>query len=697
MQDRLDDLLAFLKRQRGFDFTAYKPASLTRRIRHRMHMISSGQGDEPHLAAGPSPQITSYRDYMSYLLAYPAEFNKLFNAILINVTGFFRDLKSWEYLRQEVIPRIVAGLGAERGHDNTIRVWSAACAKGEEAYTLAMVFAETMGVDAFLSRVRIYASDINEGDLAKARAGIYNEYELDGIPEDFFGKYFRPVSGDRDEQHRSEPPTGEPHTRANGKRTQDTDPRGLPEPDPDSDEDDLPHFEVPSGPHAFDPELRRRIVFGRHDLLSDPPIPKVDLLTCRNALMYFNSEAQSRVLSRLHFSLVPGGYLFLGRAEMLLHTAHFFTPIDLKHRIFCKNRPPTSAHPPAFHAETKAWGAAPSLGGRGRGGVVLAPGAPSQRSGAPRAAAAAQSPPAPQLVIGRSGELILANESARRLFGISADDLARPVSELPDAVPNELRSKIDEVLESGKPVLAGEVLWSGPGHTGAFDVQLLPLKDRGTAPVAVSVTYTEVPRIAKLREDLQQATEDRETFHEELQAANEELQATLDALETTYQELQSTNEELEALNAELQSTNQDLRWANDQLRVRGEDAVRSDEFWNSVMASMQAAVVIVDRDMTVLLWNARSEDLWGLRSDEAVGRQLLTLKFGLAAADLREPVSACIRDGGASVTQVVNATNRLGRPIRCRISCSPLLGAAKVSLGAIILMEEESPQKAGER
>src|ERR1051325_607057 len=163
MEDRLEDLLAFLKRQRGFDFTAYKPASLTRRIRHRMLMISGGQGEDPKT---PPPQVKTYADYMDYLLVYPGEFNNLFNAVLINVTGFFRDAGAWDTLRREVIPRIVDGLGASshadaglgrgvagsignhHGADSSIRVWSAACASGEEAYTLAMVFAEAMGVDA---------------------------------------------------------------------------------------------------------------------------------------------------------------------------------------------------------------------------------------------------------------------------------------------------------------------------------------------------------------------------------------------------------------------------------------------------------------------------------------------------------------------------------------------------------------------
>jgi two-component system CheB/CheR fusion protein len=658
MHDRLEDLLAFLKRQRGFDFTAYKPASLTRRIRHRMRMVSSGSED-PSTAASP-PQIETYGEYVDHLLAHPEEFNKLFNAILINVTGFFRDHKSWDVLRRDVIPRIVEGLGSVEaepvGADAPIRVWSAACARGEEAYSLAMAFAHVMGVDAFAKRVKIYASDINERHLVKARAGIYTSEELGGIPEDFFNKFFRPVSGEA-----SDTPTSE---------------SAWSETELDAEDEELPPFAVPPGTYVFDPEVRRCLVFGRHDLLSDVPISRVDLLTCRNALMYFNSEAQSRVLARLHFALVPGGYLFLGRAETLLHTAHLFTPIDLRRRIFFKSATPAafvaaSRPPPAAEAGSRP---APVVRGKARADVATQPAT------------------APQLVVGRSGELILANEPARRLFRISAQDLARPISELPLAVPADLRSRIDQVLATGRAAPAGELTWTTPDHGRAFDVQLLPVKDGGAAPAAVTVTYTEVPRISKLREDLQHAAEDRETVHEELQAANDELQSTRDELESTNRALQATNERLETLNAELQSANQELWLTNNQLRVQVEAGARSAEFWNSVMASLHTAVAVIDREMTVLLWNARCEILWGLRGDEAVGKHFLSLDFGLPTSELRRQLRACVNDPGASINQVVNATNREGQPIRCRISCAPLLGAAKVSHGAIILMEEDASE-----
>jgi len=302
--------------------------------------------------------------------------------------------------------------------------------------------------------------------------------------------------------------------------------------------------------------------------------------------------------------------------------------------------------------------------------------------------------PVAQVVIGRTGELILANEFAGELFGINSDDLSRSVHDLPIAMPIELRSKIEQVFASGQPVLVNEVLWPGPasGHNRSFDVQLVALMDHDKTPVAVSVTYSEVTKLLKLREDLQQATEDRETFHEELQATNEELQSTVEELETTNEELQSTNEELETMNEELQSTNEELRSANDQLRVQGDEAARNASFWGSVMASMRTAVVIVDREMKVLVWNARATDLWGLRGDEAVGKHLLSLDIGLPVGDLKQPVRACLADPDAYVSQVVSAINRKGRAIQCRISCSPLLGAAKVSSGAIILMEEVSAQ-----
>src|SRR6266498_4728546 len=256
-------LLEFLKESRGFDFTGYKRPSLLRRIRNRMQTVG----------------IEEFDRYADHLQADPEEFVELFNTILINVTSFFRDSPVWSYLAEEVVPKIV-----EEAGDGPIRVWCAACASGEETYSIAMLLAEATGKEAFLQRVKIYGTDVDEEALKQARQGVYSEKAVDAVPLEMRKKYF--------------------------KRQNDR--------------------------FMFDNELRRALIFGRHDLVKDVPISRIDLLLCRNVLMYFNSDSQTRVMSRLNFALKEGGFIVLGKAEMLSTQFTSLAPVDLKRRLFSK-------------------------------------------------------------------------------------------------------------------------------------------------------------------------------------------------------------------------------------------------------------------------------------------------------------------------------------------------------------------------
>jgi len=263
-QESFDALLDYLKKNRGSDFTGYKRQSLMRRITRRMQMVD----------------ITDYRDFQDYLEVHPEEFTNLFNTILINVTSFFRDKDAWDFLAEEIIPEMLAS----KKDSEVIRIWSAGCASGEEAYTIAMLMIEALGEESFKNRVKIFATDIDEAALTQARMATYLAKEVEPVPSELRGKYFT----------------------------------------------------IAGGSYIFKADLRSSIVFGRHDLIQDAPISHLDLLVCRNTLMYFKSETQSKILSRFHFALNDSGIIFLGRAELLLTHAHLFSPETLKHRIFTK-------------------------------------------------------------------------------------------------------------------------------------------------------------------------------------------------------------------------------------------------------------------------------------------------------------------------------------------------------------------------
>jgi two-component system CheB/CheR fusion protein len=258
-------LLGYLLNARGFDFHGYKAASLGRRIRKRMEAVG----------------LESFAVYQDYLEVHPNEFAALFNVILINVTGFFRDPAAWEAVRTVALPQIVGG----KTPDEPIRAWSAGCATGEEAYTISMILAERLGPDQFRERVKIYATDVDEEALNVARRAAYQERQVEGVPPELLSKYF---------QHHD-------------------------------------------GVYCFRNDLRRQVIFGRHDLIHDAPISRIDLLTCRNTLMYLNAETQARVLARLHFALNDRGFLLLGRAETLMDHGQSFVPVDLKRRLSRKS------------------------------------------------------------------------------------------------------------------------------------------------------------------------------------------------------------------------------------------------------------------------------------------------------------------------------------------------------------------------
>lgn len=226
-------------------------------------------------------KIESYGDYGDYLKEHPEEFTPLFNTIEINFTSFFRNPSVWEYITESIIPQIIAG----KSSAEPIRVWSAGCASGEETYTLASVLAEALGAEQFCSRVKIYGTDIDDEEaLNQARQGSYSSNQVVDIPPTLLERYF--------------------------------------------DQND--------GRYVFSKDLRRSITFCRHDLIQDAPMSKIDLLLCRNVMIYLNIDAQTRALARFHFGLKDSGFLFLGMAEMLpMHTS-LFTPLNPQQRIFTK-------------------------------------------------------------------------------------------------------------------------------------------------------------------------------------------------------------------------------------------------------------------------------------------------------------------------------------------------------------------------
>jgi two-component system CheB/CheR fusion protein len=616
MDDATDEafeaLLRYLRDSRGFDFTGYKRTSLMRRVRHRMDQAGH----------------TSYEQYLDMLQASSDEFVSLFNTILINVTAFFRDPEAWQFVGDEVIPRMLA----ERGPGDPIRVWSAGCASGQEAYTLAMLLAEALGPEAFRQRVKIYATDIDEEALAEARLASYDARAVESVPPDLLERYFDQVNGR----------------------------------------------------YVFHKDLRRAVIFGRNDLVKDAPISRVDLLVCRNTLMYLNAETQGNVLGRLHFALGPLGTLFLGHAEMLLSHGDRFTPLNLKNRIFRK--------------------AAGSHGGLDRYDPAAAfydrqgelPGLTTVRDLAFRAS------PVAQIVVTGEDTVAMINQQAESIFGLSARDIGRLLRDLEVSYrPVELRSYLEQAKVERRSARIADVKWQRPGaDTVWFEIHINPLVDAQNGLLGVSIVFFDVTgtralldKVVQTNHQLEAAYEELQSTNEELETTNEELQSTVEELETTNEELQSTNEELETMNEELQSTNDELHTINDTLRECSVELDHAKTFLDSLINSVQLGLAVVDRDMRVLVWNRCCEDLWGLRAAEAVGTSFASLDIGLPLETVRPLIGNAFVDSGSFGETLVEAVNRRGRSAQVRVTCAPFRVTDGAVGGALLLMEVVGQQQ----
>src|SRR3954471_16055890 len=525
----LETLLEFLKRSRGFDFTGYKRTSLERRLRRRMDSVG----------------CQTFGDYLDYLEVHPDEYAQLFETLLINVTEFFRDPPAWEHLRADVLPDLVAA----KPLDEPVRVWSAGCSSGQEAYTIAMVLAELLGLDAYRERVKIYATDIDEGALNQARLAVYTAKEIESVPAELREKYFERA------------------------------------------DDRL----------AFRKDLRRTVIFGRNNLVQDAPISRLDLLVCRNTLMYLNAETQARVLRHFHFALQDTGVLMLGKSEMMISHRDLFGVLDLKKRIFVKRLRPSLRLRPDDDGAHGA-DADDDRGGRD---------------------AALELGPHPQLIVSRTGRLTFVNLPARALFRIPLEDIGRPFDELPVAKrPVDLRPALEQAARDRRRVALGDVAFTPErGEERRLDVNVAPLLSSGNTPLGVLVTFEDVSRYAALqgelegnRRDLELAYEELQSTIDELETTNEELQSANEELQTTNEELQSTNEELETMNEELQSTNEELQTINDELRMRTGELDEANDFLESLLISQRGGLVVIDRELRISVWNDQSAELWGLRT-----------------------------------------------------------------------------------
>jgi two-component system, chemotaxis family, CheB/CheR fusion protein len=498
--------------------------------------------------------LGGYAEYGEYIRKHPDEINELLNTLLINVTEFFRDPPAWEILRHEILPPVLKKV--KPGH--SFRAWSAGCASGEEPYSIAMLLAEHFGPLIQDFDVKIYATDIDEDTLNTARRG---EYSLDAarrVRPEWRERYFH----------------GKGLLRVNR-------------------------------------EIRRLIIFGRSNLAQDAPISHVNLLVCRNVLIYFDSDLQKQILGRLHYALEPGGILFLGKSESQLINSSLFQRMNARWRIFQR----ITSNPPLEDRQERTEAAEP-VNNHVNGANLELEGVRQRyrylletlRIGAfllnaddvitqHNNAALTLCGLAPANLVGRR---LSDSDFFVRIGDLGTQLQATRLNNESSRFPSRVRTGNEErLLEvTIRPIL---------GETGQRTGTLIYLDDQ-----------TVQEKLQTTVEELESTSEELQSANEELETTNEELQSTNEELETTNEELQSTNEELETTNEELQSLNEELETTNQELEERTKELDQVNSVYAQTLEKIRLPVMLVNQERRIEFWNAMALRLFGFKSKPPV-------------------------------------------------------------------------------
>ena len=561
--ENLDAILFLLRNQTGHDLTGYKPNTIERRIRRRMWL---------HELKDPA-------DYVRYLQSSPKEVQALFEDVLISVSAFFRDPEAFEALKQEVFPQLLEG----RARGDSIRIWVPGCAGGEEAYSIAIALTEYLHTtSAAAPTVQVFASDIDERMILKARAGLYPQSVAADVSEERLQRFFLKTA-EGYQVHKS---------------------------------------------------IRDLCVFAVQDLSRDPPFSHMDLISCRNLLIYFGPALQEKVLRTLHYALEAGGYLLLGTSESIGKTADLFALKDKRLKIYKKK----STQGALVRART-AWPGGRWLGGHAEPTTLMKAPAGDVVREAERYILAELSPPA--LVVNDQMEVVgYSGRTGPYIEPAQGAPSARLLKVVRQELTAALHVAIHKALESGEPTRQEGIRYRQRDDQCYVNLVVTPLP---SAPGHVLVVFEEVaPPPAATTPATQEESERTQALEQELSAtrlqlqsvingqvdASEALQAAYEELLSSNEELQGTNEELESAKEELQSTNEELGLVNEEVVVRNRELERANDDLLNLMASAELPMLMLDGELRVRHFTPIARTLLNL-IDADVGRPLSHLRTNL--------------------------------------------------------------------
>jgi two-component system CheB/CheR fusion protein len=574
--DEFREILSLLRSHVGVDFSFYKQTTIRRRILRRLVVN----------------KVESPSGYLEYLKENKSELDILFQDFLIPVTSFFRDPQSFNTLCKTIFPEIVNG----KSLNNPLRIWVAGCSTGQEAYSIAICLNEYFSDKISNIKIQIFATDISEKAIKKARGGVYSKSELEGISDNRLQEFFNKVDG---------------------------------------------KFQIKKS-------IRDCCVFAVQNFLKDPPFANLDLISCRNVLIYFEPFLQKKAFRLFHYALHENGFLFLGKAESTGTTSDLFIPLGKKDKFFTRKTLPGRFRSVAIEPSEKT--------AQNRNSFLQNKGVKTDdfEKNADEVILLKHAPAGvvvnDQFDIvqfrGLTGDYLEASpgKPSTNVFKMAKEGLA---FELRNALQN-VKTTREPFTRQGIPMKQGELL---------VDIEVFPLLNtvdtyylvlfsspptpqRGDLGSTLSTRGNsknknlknppsegrEALRILQLEKELAQAREDMRAITEDQESANEELQSSNEELLSGSEELQSLNEELETSKEELQSSNEELVTVNQELYDRNEELSRTRKFADATIATLHEPLLVLDRNFIIKSANKSFYKTFNLTPDETLGHVLFELR-----------------------------------------------------------------------
>ena len=555
--DDILDIIRLLKKSIGVDFFNYKRNTIKRRIIRRMLLH----------------KLSTLKEYDQFLKQHLNEITALYKDLLINVTCFFRDADTIEYLKKTVLPKIIAA----KSSSEPLRIWIPACSTGEEAYSMAMILFEILGTKSSNTSIQIFATDLSEHAIGKARLGLYSKNDLANVSPNRIERFFTKVDG---------------------------------------------HYRIIKA-------IRDICVYSPHNVFRDPPFSRMDVISCCNLFIYLEPVLQKKVIATFHYALNPNGYLILGKSEALGGSPQLFTQLEKKYKLFKRKEATSKAF---FDMNYRL----PESGNKDFvpfKKVKL----PEEGNGKPEDldknvdALLMQKFVPPSIIVNQELE-ILQFKGSTGLFleppsGKATFSLLKMARH---GLGFELRNIIHKANKSQQPFKKAGLKIERNGTFHTVSIEAVPLKNNNeerlflvifqendsVTKVESKINYSKNELVKKLQDELETLKDDMRSIVEDQEASNEELQSANEEIVSSNEELQSINEELETSKEEIESSNEELMTINQELQVRNDQLAESYEYAEAVFTTMRESVLILDKALRIKSGNRSFYNTFQLRDSD---------------------------------------------------------------------------------